>query len=467
MSSAIVWFRRNLRVSDNPALTAAAESGKPIIPLYVIDDLDEGSAGRWWLHNSLQALHAALRDDGGYLVIRAGNPVDAIEQIAEDFDASDVYLAARYEPAAVQQERDLETVDGLKLHVSTDYLLNEPGTVLTGGGSPFKVFTPFYKTASAQFVPYTPAAAPADMTYVSPEPEGDRDAHQALLPTLDWADRFPDYWTPGEEGALARLEEAKTKVANYDVERDRPGHDGTSRLSPHMHFGEISAGQAHYAISSQRNAEPLIRQLYWRDFSYHLLSEHPTLPSKPLRSEFDNFPWVEDDEHLKQWQRGKTGYPIVDAGMRQLWHTGWMHNRVRMIVASFLVKHLLIPWQHGADWFLDTLLDADLANNSAGWQWVAGCGTDAAPYFRVFNPILQGQKFDPDGAYVREWVPELENMPSKFIHEPWTAPEAMQQECGVIIGRDYPEPIVEHKAARQRALDAYQLSRDLVNSAAS
>ncbi|MDJ0759666.1 MAG: deoxyribodipyrimidine photo-lyase [Woeseiaceae bacterium] len=467
MSSAIVWFRRNLRVSDNSALSAAADSGKRIIPLYVIDELDQGEASRWWLHNSLQALDSTLRDDGGYLLIRSGNPVDVIRDLAEEFDASDVYLSARYEPAAVQQESDLAASDGLTLHIATDYLLIEPGSVLTGGGSPFKVFTPFYKTASSLYVHSTPTAAPADMNYVTPEPAGDRDAHEALLPTLDWADKFPDYWTPGAEGALLRLDEAKAKVPKYDVDRDRPDHDGTSRLSPHLHFGEISVGQAYHALSRQQNAEPLIRQLYWRDFSYHLLSEHPTLPNKPLRSEFDNFPWVEDEEHLKRWQRGRTGYPIVDAGMRQLWHTGWMHNRVRMIVASFLVKHLLIPWQHGADWFLDTLLDADLANNSAGWQWVAGCGTDAAPYFRVFNPILQGQKFDPDGAYVREWVPELEHMPSKFIHEPWTTPNSVQQEYRVVIGEDYPAPIIEHKAARKRALDAYQLSRDLANSAAS
>ncbi len=466
MPPVIVWFRRNLRMSDNPSLNAAHESDRPVIPLYVIDDLDAGSASRWWLHNSLRALDTTLRDDGGYLLIRSGNPADVIREVAEEFGASDVYLSARYEPAARQQESDLDAIDGLTLHISTDYLLNEPGSVLTGGGSPFKVFTPFYKAASSSFVAYAPSSAPADMNYVSPEPASDDAAHRELLPMLDWADGFSEYWTPGEDGALSRLDEVRASVPDYETERDRPDRDGTTRLSPHLHFGEISVGQAHYALSPLANSEPLVRQLYWRDFSYHLLHEHPALPNQPLRSEFSNFPWVEDEEHLKRWQRGNTGYPIVDAGMRQLWHTGWMHNRVRMIVASFLVKHLLIPWQHGADWFLDTLLDADLANNSAGWQWVAGCGTDAAPYFRVFNPILQGQKFDPDGAYVRKWVPELENMPKKFIHEPWTAPEAIQQQAGIVIGKDYPKPIVEHKAARQRALDAYQLSRDLVNSAA-
>lgn len=464
MPPIVVWFRRNLRVTDNPSLLLAAQAGQPIIPLYVIDEQDAGEAGRWWLHNSLQALASALRDDGGYLVIRAGKPVDVIRDLVETTGADSVYLAGRYEPRSIQQEEALCDLDAFDVHISHDYLLQKPGTVLTDGGSPYKVFTPFYKSSASKPSPDTPAPAPADVNYYSPQPDSDTDATDALLPSLDWADAFPEYWTPGEEGALTLLDDAKDKVAAYESERDRPSCDGTSRLSPHLHFGEISVRQAYHALKSRSKSEPIIRQLYWRDFSYHLLAEHPHLPEKPLREEFENFPWVEDDEHLERWQKGMTGYPIVDAGMRQLWHSGWMHNRVRMIVASFLVKHLLIPWQHGANWFLDTLLDADLANNSAGWQWVAGCGTDAAPYFRVFNPMLQGEKFDPDGDYVRRWVPELKKMPSKFIHEPWKAGDDIQKECGVIIGDDYPEPIVEHKAARQRALDAYQLSRDLANS---
>lgn len=464
MSPVIVWFRRDLRVSDNQNLIAAADCGQPIIPIYIIDEMDEGEARRWWLHNSLQALDAALRDDGGYIVVREGNAVEVLKSLIDETGADAVFLTARYEPRAVEQENQLRDVDGVSVNVVRDYLLNEPGNVVTDSGSPYKVFTPFYKSAASRPDPGSPCPAPSDIDFHRPQPVSDDDALKALLPKLDWADGFTGIWTPGEDGALTRLDEAKDKVRDYDGERDRPARDGTSRLSPHLHFGEVSVRQVYHALKPEPKSEPIIRQLYWRDFSYHLLAEHPHLPEKPLRSEFDNFPWVEDDENLRRWQKGQTGYPIVDAGMRQLWQSGWMHNRVRMIVASFLVKHLLIPWQHGAEWFLDTLLDADLANNSAGWQWVAGCGTDAAPYFRVFNPILQGEKFDPDGDYVRRWVPELENMPKKFIHEPWKAGDEVQRDCGITIGEDYPAPIVEHKAARQRALDAYQLSRDLAKS---
>lgn len=465
MSPAILWFRRNLRVSDNLALRAAAESGRPLIPLYVIDEQDAGGASRWWLHHSLQALRSALKDDGGYLTIRQGDPTEIIKELGEETGACDVFLSRRYEPTAIRQQQAIQAIEGLDVQIYPDYLLNEPGTVCTNDGSTYKVFTPFYRSASTT-APAQPEPAPADVDYFASQPDSDEDALDALLPTPNWARDFPDMWTPGEDGAHEVLEAALPKVPDYDDARDRPAIDGTSRLSPHLHFGELSPRQVYHALNTANNPEPIVRQLYWRDFSYHLLEKYPHLPAKPLREEFENFPWVEDAEYLKRWQKGQTGYPIVDAGMRQLWQTGWMHNRVRMIVASFLVKHLLIPWQHGADWFLDTLLDADLANNSAGWQWVAGCGTDAAPYFRVFNPILQGEKFDANGEYVRKFVPELQDMPKKYIHEPWTAPADVQKSAGVEIGEDYPAPIVDHKEARQRALDAYKLSRDLLDSGA-
>jgi deoxyribodipyrimidine photo-lyase len=287
------------------------------------------------------------------------------------------------------------------------------------------------------------------------------------LPTRpDWAGGLREHWEVGESAAHRRIDDMTEKVVHYAEGRDLPARDYTSGLSPHLHFGEVSPRQVWHAIMDsardqglEEAAEPFIRQLYWRDFSGYLLHHYPSLPDTPLRSEFASFPWTEDPAALKAWQQGRTGYPIVDAGMRQLWHIGWMHNRVRMIAASLLVKHLLIPWQLGADWFLDTLVDADLANNSAGWQWVAGCGTDAAPYFRIFNPIAQGQKFDPDGEYVRRWVPELRDMPTQFIHEPWTADDFTQQTAGVLIGKDYPAPIIEHKRGRERALEAYQAMR--------
>jgi len=461
MSTAIVWFRRDLRLTDNTALNRAVKSGLPILPVYVIDDLDAGGAERWWLHHSLSALDASLRELGGGLHIASGNPVDVLAHLAEKTDAEVVYCQHRYEPDAVAQLREVREKLGesVRLNAAQHQLLTEPGSVTTGSGSVYKVFTPFYRAASGEPVPKPTTATPTAFNDACKSQ--DKDALAALLPKFDWAAGFTPLWTPGERGAQTRLDEAVEKSASYGDERDRPDLEGTTRLSPHMHFGEVSVREAYHRLIHAKNSEPLVRQLYWREFSYHLLMENPTMPEHPLRDEFEHFPWVEDDEFLKRWQRGTTGYPIVDAGMRQLWQTGWMHNRVRMIVASFLVKHLLIPWQHGANWFLDTLVDADLANNSAGWQWVAGCGTDAAPYFRIFNPITQGQKFDPMGAYVREFCPELERVPAKHIHEPWVMDADALKSCGVVLGDNYPQPIVEHKEARQRALDAYQQSRDI------
>ncbi len=459
MRPAIVWFRRDLRLADNPALNRAVDSGRPVLPVYVIDELDTGGAARWWLHGSLSALRDDLAKLGGGLRVLSGDPATVLPELAASIEAEVIYCSHRYESDAQAQLVRLRSSlpESVRLNAAHGGLLTEPGTVVTGSGSVFKVFTPFYRTASRVMVPEPETRSPDNFHPASREP--DDEALASLLPRLDWADGFGDVWQPGEAAAQARLDAATGKAPDYGELRDRPDLEGTSRLSPHMHFGELSVRDTWHRLSNAENAEPLIRQLYWREFSYHLLVENPHMPSEPLRQEFADFPWVEDDDLLKIWQKGLTGYPIVDAGMRQLWKTGWMHNRVRMIVASFLVKHLLVPWQHGADWFLDTLVDADLANNSAGWQWVAGCGTDATPYFRIFNPITQGKKFDVTGDYVREFVPELARVPFKFIHDPWNAPPEVLAASGVRLGEDYPHPIVDHPEARQRALDAYQLSR--------
>jgi deoxyribodipyrimidine photo-lyase len=445
MPPVILWFRRNLRLRDNAAVIEAALRDQPVVPVYVVGPDDAGGASRWWLHHSLESLDGALRDLGGGLVVRSGDPVDRIAAIADATGASEILFARRFEPAARADEKRLAERLGDELTVTAvdDALLNQPRSVMTQGETPYRVFTPYWRAAARLGEPAAPEPAVPGLRMARHDlestPLGDLD----LLPTApDWAGGLRQTWTPGEEGALARLDELPDTAARYATERDRPDLDGTSRLSPHLHFGEVSVRQVWSAVRSAEargmnaaSAEALLRQLYWRDFSHYLLFHFPGLPEAPLREEFRRFPWIDDPDLLEAWQRGRTGYPIVDAGMRQLWHTGWMHNRVRMIVASFLVKDLLIPWQRGAAWFLDTLVDADLANNSASWQWVAGCGTDAAPYFRIFNPTLQGEKFDPRGDYVRRWVPELAS------------------------GGDYAEPVVDHASARDRALEAYRTIR--------
>lgn len=441
MQPVILWFRRDLRLTDNQAFAEAALSGRPIIPVYIVDDQDVGGAKRWWLHHSLHRLDHRLHEIGGTLLLRTGRPEEVLPKLAEETRATTVYFSRRYEPASLAQESRLEAaLEGIALSEAfDDSLLNAPATVATQSSSPYRVFTPFWKAALRLGEPSLPKPVPASTVFSDQGLHSIPLSELQLLPAkYNWSGGLGETWQPGETGALERLDALHESLSRYHVDRDYPGTDGTSRLSPHLHFGEISVRQVWHTIRQLEYEQPdggeaLRRQLYWRDFCAHLLFHFPNMVDTPLRSEFENFPWSDNEEHLGAWQRGETGYPIVDAGMRQLWQTGWMHNRVRMIAASFLVKDLMIPWQRGAEWFLDTLVDADMANNAAGWQWVAGCGTDAAPYFRIFNPERQAEKFDSDHSYVRRWIPELAG------------------------GKSYPQPIVDHRQARERALSAYSL----------
>jgi deoxyribodipyrimidine photo-lyase len=464
----LVWYRQDLRVSDHPALAAGAEAGASVIPLFVLDDETPsrwrpGGASRWWLAGSLAALDAELRARASRLILRRGKASEVLGRLAEETGAAGVCFTRRYEPFHAQEEQTIAAEfegQGLACRRFGGGLLFEPEAVRTKAGDPFRVFTPFYKACLAKDGIRDPLPAPGRIAAPESWPESEALEDWGLRPAApDWAEGLRQAWRPGAAEAKARLEAfLEERVAAYAEDRDRPDRDGTSALSPHLHFGEISPRQVwqrtrHLAGSgdgADQGPIAFLRELVWREFSYHLLHHWPQIAAAPFNPDFAAFPWQGDQRALTAWQKGRTGYPIVDAGMRQLWCTGWMHNRVRMIVASFLTKHLLVPWQDGARWFWDTLVDADLANNSASWQWVAGCGADAAPYFRIFNPVLQGRKFDPAGGYVRRWVPELAGLPDAVIHAPW---ESRQRAAG------YPEPIVDHKFARELALAAYAETR--------
>lgn len=466
----LVWMRHSLRLGDHPALHGAASTGGPVVPVFIWAPEEEGGwapggAGRWWLHHSLAALDTALAARGSRLVLRRGPTAETLADLAKALGAGEVWWNRRVEPAALRQEEAVAMAlraAGIAARPCAPDLLVPPESLLNKSGGPFQVFTPFWKAATSQIPVPEPLPAPAALTPPEAWPESLQLDALKLLPAVDWAGGLRDNWTPGEAGVpdllAAFLDGA---AAQYPEARDRPGVPGTARLSPHLHFGEISpravfhAAQLRAFAGAEKGVEAWVRQLYWREFGHYMLRHFPHTPEAPLRGEFAAFPWRDDPAGLRAWRRGLTGYPIVDAGMRELWRTGWMHNRVRMIAASFLVKDLLIPWQAGAAWFWDTLVDADLANNTLGWQWTSGCGPDAAPYFRVFNPVLQGEKFDPDGGYVRRWVPELAGLDNQWIHRPWEAPELLLHAAGVVLGETYPKPIVEHAGARDRALLAH------------
>jgi len=469
----LVWFRHDLRLQDHPALDEAAGTGAPVIPVYIHAPEEEGAwapgeAGRWWLHQSLKSLDAGLRRLGSRLVLRRGASADVLAKIAGETGARTVFWHARYEPAAFARDEAVEAGllrRGLKVRALSGSLLHEPQDVCTKQWTPFQVFTPFWRACTARGEPPVPLPAPARLEAPKRWPKSVALGSLGLEPKLGWTTGLQATWPPGPAGAAERLSSfLEGATISYHDDRDRPDLEGTSKLSPYLHVGAISSRQVWHevrawATSTRRSgategADAFLRQLIWREFAYHLLCHFPETPEQPLRSKYAAFPWSKDPQALRAWQRGRTGYPFVDAGMRQLWATGWMHNRVRMVVASFLVKHLLLPWQVGAEWFWDTLVDADLANNTLGWQWAAGCGADAAPYFRIFNPVTQGKRYDPDGDYVRQWVPELSQLPTKWLHEPWAAPKTVLSESGIELGQTYPEPIVEHAFARKRALAA-------------
>ena len=471
LGPAIVWFRNDLRVADNPALDAAAKSGRPILPLYVLDETPGlralGDAQRWWLDGSLRSLTGQLAKLGLRLVLRRGPAASIIQELARATGAGAVFWNRRYDRPGRDRDQtlkaDLKAAD-VAVESFNGSLLSEPWALKTGSGRHYQVFTPFWKALLADAVIEAPLAAPSGPLPTAPAPPSDDLADWRLTPTKpDWAGGLRENWTPGSDSAAALLWNfLSSGLSGYGEGRNRPDLPNTSRLSPHLHWGEISPRQVWRATKIHAAAHPgaeadsmaFLRELGWRDFAHVLLFHADSLVDREIKPEFARFPWRRWPEGLEAWKRGRTGYPIVDAGMRELWHTGWMHNRVRMIVASFLIKDLLADWREGERWFWDTLVDADPANNPASWQWVAGCGADAAPFFRIFNPVLQGEKFDPLGAYVRHWVPELAKLPNDLIHQPWRVNAAQSRVTGFKPGKDYPEPIVDHGEARDAALAA-------------
>ena len=458
MRPTIVWLRQDLRLSDHAAFTAAAAKGE-VIPLFILDDETPGNwrwggASRWWLHHSLASLQKSVP-----LILRRGHADEVLREVLLESGAVSLHFTRDYAPwSGALEQRAKALCDDLNIecHRHAGFLLHEPESIRNGSGGPYKVYTPFSRACIAKGEPRVPKPVPT-VKWAKHDLHSDVLSSWQLLPTQpNWSTGFETAWQPGEQGAQAALGRFLDEALQHYAEgRDRPDKPFTSRLSPHLHWGEISPHQVWHAISNamaqaqgrlDAGGEKFLKEILWREFAYHLLHHWPEFPAKSFRPEFEDFPWIKDDAALRRWQHGQTGYPIVDAGMRELWATGIMHNRVRMIAASFLIKHLQIDWREGQHWFWDTLVDADIANNAAGWQWVAGCGADASPYYRIFNPILQGAKFDPEGAYVKFWVPELKDVPVEFIHAPWEMPSPP---------KNYPAPMVDHAKARARAMAAF------------
>ncbi|WP_417458871.1 cryptochrome/photolyase family protein [Kordiimonas sp.] len=479
MSSILVLMAGSLRLDDNPALLAACKSGRPVLPVFILDNENAGTwaaggARRWWLLQSLIELDERLKAMGSMLVIRSGNTCDIVGALLRESAADAVYMNRLYSPSGRKLQETLHetcTAAGVECRRFSGNLLLEPEHIVTKTGKPYEVFSPFWRQAKELIGTLYAYDAPSDIPSPPVWPESNDIDTLGLEPKpAYWAKPIVEAWQPGETTALERLDYFLDEIASgYARARDVPGVDGTSRLSPYLVDGEISVRRIWAQSLAAADANPLasngihafLRELGWRDFSTHLLFHFPEMPERPLKANFNRFPWQHGEGGVvTSWQKGKTGFPIIDAGMRQLRQTGWMHNRVRMIVASFLVKDLLWHWRDGANWFWDTLVDADLANNSASWQWVAGCGADAAPYFRIFNPVLQGEKFDKRGAYIREFVPELAALPDAYIHKPFEAPREVLEAAGITLGKDYPVPVIDRKASRERALAALARTKD-------
>lgn len=467
----ILWFRKDLRIADNHALAAAATHGAAVIPVYIRDEKNRtsgalGGAQEWWLHHSLAALSTALKKAGSRLVLLSGEPETVLKKLLSDTGADTIFWNRRYDPQGIDVDSRIKKNfrdDGFEVESFAGHLLHEPSKLKTKTGGPYRVYTPFWRAIEAGEEPSEPLSAPSKLVSPPSWPKSEKLDDWSLLPTKpNWAKDFSDVWTPGEESAAEKLESfVDASLKGYEEARDFPAKPATSMLSPHLAMGEISPAQVWHATRGLSHTIPshdlsrFRKEIVWREFCYHLLFHFPELDEKNWNDSFDAFEWQTDTAKFQAWKTGMTGYPIVDAGMRQLWKHGVMHNRVRMITASFLIKHLLIDWREGEKWFRDTLVDADPASNAANWQWVAGSGADASPFFRIFNPILQGEKFDADGEYVKTFVPELSRLDKKFIHKPFDAPKDVLKKANIELGKDYPKPVVDHAQARQYALEAY------------
>jgi deoxyribodipyrimidine photo-lyase len=464
----LFWFRQDLRISDNPALYEAAQNGK-ILPIYIFENEESfqiGSASKVWLHHSLSALNYDLQNKLNFYF---GNAEEIIKNLILENKIDAIYWNRCYEPQAIARDSRIKNyLKNLQIECKSfnGSLLWEPWEVAKPDGNAYKVFTPFYKNGClSKHLPRFPLAKPKKIELLFDNKNPTQLIDLDLLPQNNWGKKIKQYWQIGEKFAQKKLQIfLDKKLLDYKEGRNFPNHQNVSQLSPYLHFGEISPNQVWHAAKAHAfvnnitlDLESFLTELAWREFSYYLLYHFPQLPSKNFQSQFDKFPWQDDQKTLQLWQQGKTGYPIVDAGMRELWETGYMHNRVRMIVGSFLVKNLLIDWRYGAKWFLDCLTDADLASNSAGWQWIAGSGADAAPYFRIFNPVLQGERFDSEGNYTRKFLPELAKLPNRYLFKPWEAPSSVLKEAGIILGENYSKPIVDLGHSRKMALQAFAM----------